>query len=165
MGSVASEALRFPVHHLDEPRDGTADVLADCVGRFVTRLKHDTVERLFERDLLTLNETHTAARLRNIIVGGIRNGNNLAQIRIFERDESREDLRRTRGIESVIDILFIQDAQITDMDDLAGILSKYILTGMTKGSVWAEGVYNGVLYLVVKKMDELCKFWGQESNR
>jgi hypothetical protein len=63
------------------------------------------------------------------------------------------------------EILFIQDAQITDMDDLAGILSKYILTGMTKGSVWAEGVYNGVLYLVVKKMDELCKFWGQESNR
>ena len=63
------------------------------------------------------------------------------------------------------EIAFIQDASITDMDDLAGILSKYILGGMTKGTVWAEGVYNGVLCMVVEKMDELCKFWGMESNR
>ena len=61
------------------------------------------------------------------------------------------------------ELAFIQDAQIRDMDDLAGILSKYILSGMTKGTVWAEGVRNGVLYHVVKKMDELVKFWGQES--
>ena len=60
------------------------------------------------------------------------------------------------------EIMFIQDAQIRDMDDLAGILSKYILGGMTKGSVWGEGVKNGVLYLVVQKMDELCKMWGKE---
>ena len=53
----------------------------------------------------------------------------------------------------------IQDAQITDIDDLAGILSKYILSGMTKGAVWAEGVRNGVLYNVVSKMDELVRFW------
>lgn len=63
------------------------------------------------------------------------------------------------------EIAFIQDAQIRDMEDLAGILSKYILSGMTKGSVWAEGVYNGVLYQVVKKMDELCRFWGNASDR
>ncbi len=60
------------------------------------------------------------------------------------------------------EIMFIQDAEIRDMDDLAGILSKYILGGMTKGSVWGEGVKNGVLYLVVQKMDELCKMWGKE---
>ncbi len=62
------------------------------------------------------------------------------------------------------ELLFISDAQITDMDDLAGILSKYILSGMTKGSVWAEGVYSGVLYSVVKKMDDLVKFWGSEAR-
>ena len=59
---------------------------------------------------------------------------------------------------------FIQRAQITDIDDLAGILSKYILSGMTKGTVWAEGVRNGVLYNVVKKMDDLVHFWGQETG-
>ena len=57
------------------------------------------------------------------------------------------------------ELSFIQDAQITDIDDLAGILSKYILSGMTKGAVWAEGVRNGVLYNVVSKMDELVRFW------
>lgn len=61
------------------------------------------------------------------------------------------------------ELMFIQDAQITDMDDLAGILSKYILTGMTKGTVWAEGVRNGVLYNVVKKMDDLVKFWAAKA--
>ena len=63
------------------------------------------------------------------------------------------------------ELMFIQDAQITDIDDLAGILSKYILTGMTKGTVWGEGVRNGVLYNVVKKMDDLVRFWGQESSK
>ncbi len=63
------------------------------------------------------------------------------------------------------ELLFIHDAQITDIDDLAGILSKYILSGMVKGSVWGEGVRNGVLYNVVKKMDDLVKFWGKEDSR
>ena len=61
------------------------------------------------------------------------------------------------------ELMLINDAQITDIDDLAGILSKYILTGMTKGSVWAEGVRNGVLYNVVKKMDELVTFWAVKT--
>ena len=61
--------------------------------------------------------------------------------------------------------MFINDAGIANMEDLAGILSKYILGGMTKGTLWAEGVRNGVLHRVVEKMDELCKFWGQESDR
>jgi hypothetical protein len=61
------------------------------------------------------------------------------------------------------ELLFIKDAQIMDMDDLAGILSKYILSGMTKGTVWAEGVYNGVMYNVVAKMDELLNYWGSKG--
>ena len=63
------------------------------------------------------------------------------------------------------EIAFIQNAEIRNMDDLSGILSKYVLGGMTKGTLWAEGVHNGVLYKVVEKMDYLCRFWGQESDR
>ena len=62
------------------------------------------------------------------------------------------------------ELLFISDAQITDMEDLSGILSSYILRGMTKGSVWSEGVRNGVLYHTVKKMDDLVKYWSGEKN-
>lgn len=61
------------------------------------------------------------------------------------------------------ELLFISDADIMDMDDLAGILSKYILEGQTKGTVWAEGVYTGVLYQLVYKMDDLIHFWGTMS--
>ena len=58
------------------------------------------------------------------------------------------------------EIRFIDNAEITDMDDLAGILSKYILEGQVRGSVWAEGVYTGVLFKVVDRMRELLHFWG-----
>ncbi|MBE5861178.1 MAG: hypothetical protein E7301_13800 [Butyrivibrio sp.] len=59
------------------------------------------------------------------------------------------------------ELAFIDDADIMNMDDLAGILSKYILEGQTKGTVWAEGVYTGVLYNVVEKMRDLLHFWGE----
>ena len=62
------------------------------------------------------------------------------------------------------ELRFIQGAQIRDMADLAGILSKYIMSGMVRGSVWSEGVHNRVLYSVVAKMQELIKFWGSEKN-
>lgn len=55
---------------------------------------------------------------------------------------------------------FIRRAEITDMDDLAGILSKYILEGQTKGTTWAAGVYTGVLFHLVDKMMELIHEWG-----
>ncbi|WP_408071473.1 hypothetical protein [Butyrivibrio sp. JL13D10] len=58
---------------------------------------------------------------------------------------------------------FIKDAEIMQMDDLAGILSKYILEGQTKGTVWAEGVFTGVLYQLIYKMDDLIHFWGTTS--
>ena len=61
------------------------------------------------------------------------------------------------------ELLFIEDAEIMDMDDLAGILSRYILEGQTKGTVWSEGVSTGVLYKLVYKMDDLIHFWGTMS--
>lgn len=71
---------------------------------------------------------------------------------------------RNRIANAKDELLFIADAQITDMDDLSGILSSYILRGMTKGSVWSEGVRNGVLYHTVKKMDDLVKYWSGEKS-
>lgn len=53
----------------------------------------------------------------------------------------------------------IDGAQIMDMAMLGDILSKYILKGMTKGTVWSEGVDNGVMWHVVKQMKELVEFW------
>ncbi len=58
------------------------------------------------------------------------------------------------------ELMFIDRAEIMDMDDLAGILSRYILEGQVRGTVWAEGVYTGVLFHVVDKMRDLLHQWG-----
>lgn len=54
---------------------------------------------------------------------------------------------------------FIQKATLFEMDGLCGILSKYILKGMTKSVVWTEGVKNGIFLELLLKMRELITFW------
>lgn len=53
----------------------------------------------------------------------------------------------------------IDHADIREMDILKGILSKYVLGGMTKGRLWSEAVHNGVFLRVVRKMKENLEFW------
>ncbi|MCM1386391.1 MAG: hypothetical protein NC231_03610 [Bacillus sp. (in: Bacteria)] len=53
----------------------------------------------------------------------------------------------------------IERCDITQMDILKGILSKYIMGGMTKGKMWTEAVENRVFLKVVKKMKENLEFW------
>ena len=57
----------------------------------------------------------------------------------------------------------IQNATIRDMDDLAGILSHYILGGRTKARLWSDGVTFGVYYAVLTKMKELIEVWDGEK--
>lgn len=54
----------------------------------------------------------------------------------------------------------ISQADITQMDVLKGILSKYVLGGMTKGRMWTEAVQNRIFLKVVQKMKENLDFWG-----
>lgn len=53
----------------------------------------------------------------------------------------------------------IAKATIKEMDVLTGILSKYILGGVTKGYVWPQGVENGIYLHVILKMKEILEFW------
>ncbi len=53
----------------------------------------------------------------------------------------------------------ISRAGIKEMNVLSGILSKYVLGGMTKGRMWTEAVSNGVFLNVVHKMKENLEFW------
>lgn len=53
----------------------------------------------------------------------------------------------------------VADATLQDMQLLAGILSHYVIKGMTKGMVWKEGVENGVLLQVIRKMKKVMEFW------
>lgn len=67
---------------------------------------------------------------------------------------SRNHIRNAQDEQRVI-----ERATIQEMDDLKGILSKYILGGMTKGRIWSEGVYNGSILKVLLKMKEIIEYW------
>ncbi len=59
---------------------------------------------------------------------------------------------------------FIARATIKEMGDLWGILSKYILKGMTKGSLWALGVQSGIFLELLLKMREILDFWDKNGK-
>ena len=62
------------------------------------------------------------------------------------------------------ELKMIAEADITRMDVLKGILSKYVMGGMTKGRLWTEAVQNGVFLHVVKKMKENIEFWDKPMD-
>lgn len=62
------------------------------------------------------------------------------------------------------ELKLIERADIMDMNDLTGIISRYVLEGMTRGNVWSMGVRNHVLYSAVAKMQELIDFWSKDSR-
>ena len=70
---------------------------------------------------------------------------------------SRNQLKSARD-----EMRMIQNATIRDMDNLAGILSHYIMGGRTKARLWSEGVTNGIYYALLTKMKELIEFWDGE---
>lgn len=55
----------------------------------------------------------------------------------------------------------IEQATILDMEILNGIMSKYVLGGMTKGTLWSEAVEWGIFYHILTKAQELITFWDE----
>lgn len=57
------------------------------------------------------------------------------------------------------ELRMIARSDITQMEILKGILSKYIMGGMTKGRMWTEAVENRIFLEIVRKMKENLEFW------
>lgn len=53
----------------------------------------------------------------------------------------------------------IAAAELKDWDVLRGILSKYVMGGMTKSTLWAQGVQENIFLLVLRKMQEIIEYW------
>ncbi|MBR5577971.1 MAG: hypothetical protein IKW28_03130 [Lachnospiraceae bacterium] len=60
------------------------------------------------------------------------------------------------------ELRLIEKATIRDMDNMAGILSHYILGGRRKAALWSQGVSNGVYVALLKKMKDLIEYWDGE---
>lgn len=48
-----------------------------------------------------------------------------------------------------------------EWDLLKGILSKYVLGGRVKGTLWNEAMQEEIFYLTLKQMKEIIEFWDQ----
>ena len=66
---------------------------------------------------------------------------------------------RNRIVTCQDELRAISHSDITLMDVLKGILSKYVMGGMTKGRMWSEAVRNRIFLNVVKKMKDNLEFW------
>ncbi len=53
----------------------------------------------------------------------------------------------------------IASAGLEDWGILRGILSRYVLGGMTKGALWSEAVKEDIFYLTLKQMQKIIEFW------
>lgn len=62
------------------------------------------------------------------------------------------------------ELKLIKGTQMMEIENLGAILSKYVLQGMSKSTVWNEGISNGVFYAIVSKMKELLEFWARQVN-
>ena len=71
---------------------------------------------------------------------------------------------RNRLKNSADELNFIGNADIKNMEDICGILSRYVIEGNVRGSVWSEGVRNGVFCAALSKMREIIEFWGREPK-
>lgn len=56
---------------------------------------------------------------------------------------------------------WIERAELKNIEDIFGIMAKYILGGMTKGNLWTEAVENGVFLKALLKIKELLEVYDQ----
>ena len=59
----------------------------------------------------------------------------------------------------------IESAGWKEWGILCGILSKYVLGGQTKATLWSEGVQERIFYLVIRKMCDIIEFWDKPIGK
>lgn len=64
------------------------------------------------------------------------------------------------GIRTVKDELnLIARAELKDIENIIGIISRYVLGGMVKGSLWVQAVENGIFLQALLKIKEVLDVW------
>lgn len=63
------------------------------------------------------------------------------------------------------ELRFIKRASLPEINVLGAILARYVLRGRTKAGLWQAGVQNGVLYSVIKKMNDLIVLYDKEEDK
>lgn len=54
---------------------------------------------------------------------------------------------------------WIERAGLKNIEDIVAIMAKYVLGGMTRGTLWTQAVENGVFYHALLKIKELLEIY------
>lgn len=82
-----------------------------------------------------------------------------AEQTVFMNRNYRYSYTRFRMKDATDEHKVIDKCTIRQLDVIGDILSKYVMGGRTKSTVWAEGVRNGVYLAAITKAYELIHFW------
>jgi hypothetical protein len=58
----------------------------------------------------------------------------------------------------------IAGAELKDWEILGGILSKYVLEGRTKATLWGDAMQEDIFLLVLRKMREIIRYWDKAGH-
>lgn len=59
----------------------------------------------------------------------------------------------------------IEKATWREWNILCGILSRYVLGGQVKATLWNEAVQESIFYLVLKQMKDIIEFWDKPIDQ
>ena len=82
-----------------------------------------------------------------------------AEQTVFMNRNYRYSYTRFRMKNSTDELRVINKCTIRQLDVIGDILSRYVMGGRTKSTVWSEGVRNGVYLAALTKAYELIHFW------
>ena len=82
-----------------------------------------------------------------------------AEQTVFMNRNYRYSYTRFRMKDATDELKVIDKCTIRQLDVIGDILSKYVMGGRTKSTIWAEGVRNGVYLAAITKAYELIHFW------
>ncbi len=82
-----------------------------------------------------------------------------AEQTVFMNRNYRYSYTRFRIKDVTDELKVIDNCTIRQMDVIGDILSKYIMGGRTKATVWSDGVRNGIYLAAITKAYDLIHFW------
>ncbi|MCR5594715.1 MAG: hypothetical protein K6G12_02605 [Lachnospiraceae bacterium] len=57
------------------------------------------------------------------------------------------------------EIKLIKRSELKDTANIGAVMSKYVLEGMHKGTMWTEGVTSGIFYEAITRLKQNIEYW------
>lgn len=57
------------------------------------------------------------------------------------------------------EIKLIHNSELKDINNIGAVISKYVLGGMRRGTMWTEAVTSGVFYEAISQLRKNIEFW------